>query len=154
MSTSAMKMGTSTIRPLAAEDRARWNILWQGYLDFYRQALAPEITEYTWNRLLDPAQPLHGLVASDAGTLVGFTHYVFHPSTWASTTYCYLEDLYVDAACRGKGTGRALIEAVYAAADAQGAQRVYWHTENTNVQAQRLYDSVAKLSAFIQYRRS
>jgi ribosomal protein S18 acetylase RimI-like enzyme len=46
-----------------------------------------------------------------------------------------------------------LIEAVYRAADDQGAERVYWHTENTNDRAQHLYRQVAELTPFVQYRR-
>jgi GNAT superfamily N-acetyltransferase len=34
----------------------------------------------------------------------------------------YLQDLYADPEVRGKGVGRALIEAVYADADAAGAR--------------------------------
>jgi ribosomal protein S18 acetylase RimI-like enzyme len=47
-----------------------------------------------------------------------------------------------------------LIEAVYRAADDQGAERVYWHTENTNDRAQHLYRQVAELTPFVQYRAS
>ncbi|MFL6578929.1 MAG: GNAT family N-acetyltransferase, partial [Povalibacter sp.] len=67
--------------------------------------------------------------------------------------YCYLEDLFVDPQARGLGAGRALIDAVYRAADAQGATRVYWHTESDNKRAQGLYDQVASVAPFIQYRR-
>ena len=45
---------------------------------------------------------------------VGLAHILFHRSTWSNGWYCYLEDLFVDPARRQKGTGRALIEAVYA----------------------------------------
>ena len=62
-------------------------------------------------------------------------------------------DLFVDPATRGIGVGRALIEAVYAAADVHGATRVYWHTENDNARAQGLYDQLAAVAPFIQYRR-
>ena len=74
-------------------------------------------------------------------------------STWARAAYCYLEDLFVDPGSRGLGLGRTLIEAVYRAADDQGAERVYWHTENTNEQAQHLYRQVAELTPFVQFRR-
>jgi ribosomal protein S18 acetylase RimI-like enzyme len=54
---------------------------------------------------------------------------------------------------RGGGVGRALIEAVYARADAAGAARVYWLTHETNAPARKLYDQVATNAGFIQYRR-
>jgi ribosomal protein S18 acetylase RimI-like enzyme len=142
------------VRPLHAEDRERWSALWQGYLDFYHQALPAEITDLTWRRLLDPAHPFHCLVAvSGQQRIEGIVHFHVHGSTWARVGYCYLEDLFVDPGCRGQGVGRALIEAVYSAADEQGAERVYWHTEATNDRAQHLYRQVAELAPFVQFRR-
>jgi len=141
------------IRPLAAIDRADWDRLWAGYLAFYESALDPAVSQVTWNRLLDPQFPIHGLVAEDAAGVLGLTHYVLHPATWAIGPYCYLEDLFVDPARRGTGAGRALIEAVYAAADAAGAARVYWLTQEGNATARALYDKVARYAGFIQYRR-
>lgn len=142
------------VRPLLAGDRARWNELWQGYLAFYKHALPQEVTDHTWRRLIDPAGPLHGLVAVDEHEkIVGIVHYHVHPSTWSLTGYCYLEDLFVDPDGRSRGVGRALVEAVYRAADESGASRVYWHTENTNARAQVLYHQVAELTPFVQFRR-
>jgi ribosomal protein S18 acetylase RimI-like enzyme len=142
------------IRALAAADRERWHELWQGYLNFYRYALPDEITELTWRRLLDPGHPFQGLAAvTGQGRIDGIVHFHVHASTWARVGYCYLEDLFVDPGCRGLGLGRSLIEAVYHAADEQGAERVYWHTENTNDQAQHLYRQVAELTPFVQFRR-
>lgn len=147
------KRGKVEVRPLQTADRERWNELWRGYLEFYRYSLPADLTDLTWRRLLDPAHPFQGLVALDGQRVVGIVHFHVHASTWARVGYCYLEDLFVDAACRGLGTGRALIEAVYRTADEQGAERVYWHTENTNERAQHLYRQVAELTPFVQYRR-
>ena len=141
------------VRPLEAGDRTQWDVLWAGYLAFYEHDLPREITERVWRKLIDPAEQPYGLAALDGGNLVGFVHYHFHLSTWSVNGYCYLEDLFVAAAARGKGAGRALIEAVYRAADERGATRVYWHTQNSNTQARELYDKVAELTPFVQYRR-
>ena len=54
---------------------------------------------------------------------------------------------------RGGGAGRALIAAIYDAADAKGATRTYWTTQEFNYYARLLYDKVAEKSPFIQYRR-
>jgi ribosomal protein S18 acetylase RimI-like enzyme len=148
------RSGRAEVRPLQLTDRERWNELWRGYLEFYRHPLPPDITELTWRRLLDPAHPFQGLVAIDGQPrIVGIVHFHVHASTWAREGYCYLEDLFVDADCRGRGTGRALIEAVYRAADERGAERVYWHTQDSNAQAQVLYRELAELTAFVQYQR-
>ena len=66
---------------------------------------------------------------------------------------CYLQDLYVDASYRGTGVGRALIEGVYAAADAAGSPSVYWTTQHFNVVGRRLYDRIGELTPFIKYVR-
>ena len=141
------------VRSLEASDRVQWDALWAGYLSFYEHDLPREITDLLWRRLLDPADQPYGLVAVDGSNVVGFVHYHFHLSTWSVNGYCYLEDLFVAGSARGKGAGRALIEAVYRAAVERGATRVYWHTQNTNTDARALYDKVATLSPFVQYRR-
>ena len=142
------------VRELRPTDRARWNELWKGYLEFYRTQLHPRVTERTWQRLLDPQQPLSGVVAVDLQDQpIGFAHYLFHLSTWSPTAYCYLEDLFVDPTCRRSGAGRRLIESVYRAADAANCTRVYWSTEHNNTSARALYDQSAVVSDFVQYRR-
>jgi len=47
---------TITVRQLVATDRGAWMPLWQEYLAFYKTDLAPEITDVTWTRFLDPAE--------------------------------------------------------------------------------------------------
>jgi ribosomal protein S18 acetylase RimI-like enzyme len=143
----------TTVRSLQPADRERWNELWRGYLQFYKHDLPGDLTDLTWRRLLDPAHPFQGFAALDGERIAGIVHFHVHASTWARFGYCYLEDLFVDPACRGQGLGRTLIEAVFRAADEQGAERVYWHTENTNDRAQRLYQQVAELTPFVQFRR-
>ena len=143
-----------SIRPLRADDREQWLHLWRGYLTFYESVVPAEVTDLTWSRILDPEAPIHGLCAIDeSGRLLGIVHYLFHPVTWAAGPRCYLEDLFTAAEARGRGAGRALIEAVYAAADARGADQVYWLTQDTNTTARRLYDQVARATPFIKYRR-
>ena len=141
------------IRDLAAADRRRWEPLWLGYLAFYETTLPEDVTETTFARLLDPAEPMFALVAERGDALIGLVHCVLHRATWTKTLYCYLEDLFVAPEARGSGAGRALIEAVYARADAAGATRVYWLTQETNATARALYDKVARYAGFIQYRR-
>jgi GNAT superfamily N-acetyltransferase len=146
-------MATLDIRPLGDTDRPAWEPLWAGYLTFYGASLAPEVTDTTWARLMDPAEPMHALGCLDGERLVGIVHYIFHRSTWTTGNYCYLQDLFTDEAARGRGAGRALIEAVYERATAAGASRVYWLTQEGNATARALYDKLADRSGFIQYRK-
>lgn len=133
---------TVVIRDLAATDEAAWRGLWDGYLTFYGADVAPEVTGETWRRLLAPEVPMRGLVAVDGSTVIGICNYVLHLNTWMKTEICYLEDLFVDPAVRGKGVGKALIEAVGALAQENGWQRVYWFTKEDNAVARGLYDKV------------
>jgi GNAT superfamily N-acetyltransferase len=123
------------VRFATAADFAQWLPLWQGYNAFYGRtgdtALPAAITECTWQRFFDPQEPMHALLAP----------------------ICYLNDLYTVEAARGRGVGKALIEAVYAQARLAGSQRVYWQTHETNQTAMRLYDQVAERSGFLVYRR-
>ena len=145
---------TVTIRPLRPEDEAGWRRLWTGYLAFYETVLPDRVFETTFARLLDPAHPRqNALVAEQDGALVGLVHYIFHPHNWRVEDVCYLQDLYVDPEVRGTGAGRALIEAVYAAADANGTPGVYWLTQDFNTTARQLYDRIAKVTPFIRYIR-
>ncbi len=144
-----------TIRRLAAKDRADWLRLFKGYIAFYEATVAEDVIELVWQRLMAGAAEDHvGLVAVDeADRPIGLAHILFHRSTWSPTWYCYLEDLFVDPACRKGGVGRALIQAVYEAADAQGCTRIYWATQEANATARALYDQVATKTVFVQYRR-
>ena len=145
------------IREIARSDHERWLTLWRGYNAFYGRAgptaLPAHIVASTWERFFDTAEPVHALVAELNHSLVGLAHYIFHRSTIMLGPICYLQDLFTSAQARGKGVGRALIEAVYDAARQAGCPRVYWQTHETNATARRLYDAVAEDSGFIVYRK-
>ena len=54
---------------------------------------------------------------------------------------------------RAQGREDACIEAVYAAADANGTPSVYWMTQDFNENARLLYDRIGTLTRFIKYSR-
>lgn len=147
-----------TVRLITREDHAQWLPLWDGYNAFYGRAgetaLDPAVTATTWERFFDAYEPVHALVAERDGRLLGLTHYLFHRSTTAIAPSCYLQDLFTTAEARGRGVGRALIEAVYEQARRAGAARVYWQTHETNITAMTLYDQVAEKSGFLVYRKT
>jgi GNAT superfamily N-acetyltransferase len=141
------------IRSLRPDEREAWEPLWRAYLAFYKTALPDEVSDVTWSRFHDPAEPMFALGGFADGRLVGIVHYLFHRSCWTPGDYCYLQDLFVSESARGFGVGRALIEAVYERARAAGASRVHWLTQNENAQARILYDQMADNSGFMQYRK-
>jgi len=142
------------IRPVTPEDFDAWLPLWKGYQAFYRVDIPEAVTRGTWERFLDPAQPMHAALAIDGARAVGLVHWIYHRSTWTAGDYCYLQDLFVAQDTRGTGAGRALIEHVYADARGCGAARVYWLTHETNHTAMQLYDRIADRPGFVQYRKA
>jgi GNAT superfamily N-acetyltransferase len=141
------------IRAVGEGERAAWEPLWKGYLDFYKTALPKETWDVTWARLHDPGELMFVLGAYVENRLLGIAHYLFHRSCWTVGDYCYLQDLFVAEEARTLGLGRALIEAVENAAREAGASRIYWLTHESNAVARGLYDQLAERPGFIQYRK-
>ena len=146
---------TYSVRPLQDGDRAAWQDLWRDYLAFYETERPAAMFDLTWQRLMISDEDPSGFCAVDEqGQLVGIVHYIFHRSCWTDGPYCYLQDLYVSGEIRGAGIGRALIEAVTAAAAARNASQVYWLTQHFNETARRLYDQVADETPFVKYLKA
>jgi len=141
------------IRPVAPGDRVPWHDLWRGYQAFYKVDLPQMVTDTTWARFFDKAEPVHALVCTAGENILGIVHYLFHRNTWMVEPVCYLQDLFTAEAARGRGVGRKLIEAVYGAAASENCSRVYWNTHESNDQAMILYDKLAVESGFLQYRK-
>jgi GNAT superfamily N-acetyltransferase len=141
------------VREVTAADFPQWAPLWAGYNSFYERVLPDAVTQATWSRFFDKAEPVHALVAEHDGQLLGLVHYLFHRATAMIEPTCYLADLFTSDAARGKGVGKRLIEAVYDRARLAGCSRVYWQTHETNAVAQVLYNKVAERSGFIVYRQ-
>ena len=148
-------MSSITIRPTQPDDYAQWAELWRGYLTFYETTLPDEVYRSSFDRMLgDDPRDFSGMLALDGDRPVGLVHYLFHRHGWKVEEVCYLQDLFTLPDIRGRGVGRALIEAVYDAADAYGAPSVYWLTQDFNASARILYDQVGTLTPFIKYQRT
>ena len=138
------------ISPLEPADRARWQELFEGYNTFYERTLPAETYDEKWEAF-QQNETIHALCARDETGVVGITHFFKHPST-SGPDVCYLQDLFTAPEARGRGAGRALIEAVAAWAKQHDCCRVYWHTKESNETARRLYDQVAEQTPFVMYR--
>jgi len=145
------------IRPVQQADFSQWKPLWDGYNAFYGRkdetALPEETTRMTWSRFFDAYEPMHALVAEQAGRLLGLVHFLYHRSTISIAPICYLQDLFTLESARGKGVGRVLILEVGKLARQAGCGRVYWLTHETNETAMKLYDKVGEKSGFVVYRQ-
>jgi GNAT superfamily N-acetyltransferase len=108
------------IRDATAADKAQWHGLWTQYLAYYKVDLTPDVTDYTWARLTDPASPMKARLAVLPDRIAGFAIHHHHCSSWATGDDCYLEDLFVNPAARNQGIGRALIEDLQTLARGRG----------------------------------
>jgi len=140
------------VRPAEAADENRWRELWDGYMRYLEREPVEELTRHTWARILDPAAPVHSIVAEhvSAGVL-GIANYVIQENTLALTPSCYLADLYVDPVARAGGIGRALTDWLWAETQAQHWSKLYWNTRETNYRARTLYDSYTTHSGLLLY---
>ncbi len=140
-----------TLRDPAATDETAWRSLWSQYNAFYETSIAEAVTAQTWQRILDPASPIFARLATVDDAVIGFSTSVLHETTWAIAPVCYLEDLFVAPAFRGRGIGRMLIADLIERAKSNGWSRLYWHTRAGNP-ARRLYDEFDKADDFVRYR--
>jgi ribosomal protein S18 acetylase RimI-like enzyme len=66
----------------------------------------------------------------------------FRAAIWSSGLECYLAELYVAPASRGRGLGRALMEAALSEARLRGADTMDIGVDEPDLAARRLYESL------------
>jgi len=76
------------------------------------------------------------------GRVVGLALWFLTYSTWTGKPTLYLEDLFVDEAARGTGTGLALFRALAAEAKARDCGRMDWAVLDWNETAKRFYSHI------------
>ncbi|MEM7440366.1 MAG: GNAT family N-acetyltransferase [Pseudomonadota bacterium] len=140
------------VRPVVDADFAAWSALWTDYLAFYETERGPDVHAQTWARIMDPDIKMYSQVAEIDGEVVGIVNYVHHQYFWGPEDRIYLNDLFTVPYVRGKGVGRALIKVVEDHAKATGAGQVWWLTAESNTPARKLYNQVATLTQFRQYK--
>ena len=144
---------TLIVRPLQAEDYPQWRPLWDGYTHFYECYLDESVTAATWDRALADSSSLFCRVVEKDGRVIGFAMCVLHEGTWSTAPVGYLEDLFVDAAERGAGAGKALIDALIDEGKREGWSKLYWVTRMNNP-ARKLYDHYGEADDYVRYRIS
>jgi ribosomal protein S18 acetylase RimI-like enzyme len=114
---------------------------------------------YAFNREFDEPTPEPPALAArirqliDGDTLVllagdgpdspdGLAVLRLRPAIWSAGLECYLAELYVVPARRGRGLGRALMEAALAEARAAGADTMDIGVDEPDLAARRLYESL------------
>ena len=139
---------------VAADDKARWRVLFDGYADFYRVPMDDAIADTVWGWLLDPDHVLEGLVVRDeAGEIVGLAHVRACPRPLSGCDIGFLDDLYVAPEARGSGAADALFEGLRALAAERGWPTLRWITQHFNARGRAFYDRYTSgPSDFILYQ--
>jgi GNAT superfamily N-acetyltransferase len=82
------------------------------------------------------------VAAGEDGPATGVCQLRFRHSVWTGSDDAWLEDVFVRAAERGHGLGRALVQAAMAGARERGCDRIELDTEEGNRAAVALYESL------------
>lgn len=145
-------MADITILPAEPRHRADWEELYAGYAAFYRVDQTPAMRATVWSWIQDPAHEVNGLVAEDAGGRpVGFAHWRRFARPLSASTGCFLDDLFVSPAMRGRRVADALLEHLRGMARAQGWSVVRWITADDNYRGRGVYDRLARRTMWITY---
>jgi GNAT superfamily N-acetyltransferase len=143
---------TVITRPPRNTDRAQWDVLYQGYAEFYKVTQTPQMRDTVWSWLLDPSQQSEGIVAEAAdGRLIGLTHFRPFARPLSATVGGFLDDLFVSPDARGSGAADALIDAVKAEGRARGWSVIRWITADDNYRARSVYDRLAERTKWLTY---
>jgi len=95
------------------------------------------------------------LVAEVEGQVVGYVYGAVEPRDWAMLLEAHgaLHDVYVDEGHRGRGVGRALLEAALARLEPR-VENVVLHTAVQNEAAQRLFASLGFRTTMLELTRT
>ncbi|MCC6350556.1 MAG: GNAT family N-acetyltransferase [Candidatus Eisenbacteria bacterium] len=117
-----------------------WELL-LGLAEFERWTEYVTGTQEQLGELLFGPRPAgEALVAERDGRLVGYALFFPVMSSFRTRTMLWLEDLYVEEAERGRGTGRALLVALVRHAIERGHARIDWHVLDWNDPAIGFYE--------------
>ena len=85
---------------------------------------------------------VEAVVTESGGQVVAFALFFTNFSTFLAQPGLYLEDLYVQPACRGAGIGKALLSHLGALAATRGYGRFEWSVLDWNENAIRFYEKM------------
>ena len=141
------------IAPVAAAEFERLLPLIAAYQRFYEvEDVDDGRNRFFFRRFLAPSDDGLLLGAHEDGNLTGYACLYWHFSSLKARESVLMNDLFVVEGGRGRGVGRALIEASAAVARERGAAHLEWATAPDNATAQRLYDSTgAERSEWVEY---
>jgi GNAT superfamily N-acetyltransferase len=142
------------VGPVQEEEFETLLPLISAYQRFYEvEDVDSDRNRFFFRRFLAPSDIGELLAARDeSGPILGYACLYWHFSSLAAADTVLMNDLFVAPEARGRGVGRALIEASRAVARGRGAAWLEWATAPDNHTAQRLYDSMtSEKSTWLEY---
>ena len=142
------------VGPVREEDYEALQSLIAAYQRFYEvDDIDADRNRSFFGRFLAPSEDGELLAARDeSGRILGYACLYWHFSSLQALETVLMNDLFVAPEARGRGIGRALIEATAEVARERGAAWVEWSTAPDNHTAQRLYDSLTdEKSTWLSY---
>ena len=131
------------IRPATPADVPTIARLIRALAEYERLAHAVVLDEGRLREHLFGSRPYaEVLLAEEAGTVVGFALFFHNYSTFLAKPGIYLEDLFVEPAQRGKGHGKALLQALARLALERDCGRLEWSVLNWNEPSIQFYKSL------------
>jgi GNAT superfamily N-acetyltransferase len=141
-----------SITPVDVSDLPDLMPMLRAYCDFYRVDPPDDRLLTLATALIENRDEGVQLIARQDGTPFGFATIYWSWQTLYAARVGVLNDLYVNQAARGSGTGRALIERGLLLCRERGAEKLVWETAPDNATAQRLYDGIgAAKSTWLSY---
>lgn len=135
------------VEPISASQFDELLPLIAAYQRFYEvEQVDDERNRAFFSRFVAPSVDGLLLGAWDGNRLAGYACLYWHFSSFVPGEVVLMNDLYVEEPFRGRGVGRALIEASAAVGRERGAHHLEWVTAPDNLTAQRLYDSLGASS--------
>jgi ribosomal protein S18 acetylase RimI-like enzyme len=107
--------------------------------EFGEPSPGPEALAERMRQLLDGGDTLVLLAGDGPNGLVVLR---FRGSIWSESLECFLAELYVEPDLRGRGLGRALVEAALTEAKRRGADYIDLGTSDADATARALYESL------------
>ncbi len=115
--------------------------LFVAYREFYKRETDLSKAKSFLSDNLELGKSVIFIAYDEFARAVGFAQLYLQVSSLSMSTYIYLSDLFVDSQLRSKGFGNELLNAVNAYGTAIGAKTIQLETAESNVQAQKLYES-------------
>jgi GNAT superfamily N-acetyltransferase len=131
------------IRPATEADVPAIDKLIRDLAEYERLSHAVALDEARLREHLFGPRPFaEVLLVEDTGKIVGFALFFHNFSTFLAKPGIYLEDLFVEPDQRGKGYGKALLQAIAKLAVKRGCGRLEWSVLDWNEPSIHFYQSL------------